>query len=263
MLLVVTSVALITVDYRGAGSGIIEKVKHTSADAFAPVQDASDKVFSPVGSLVGGVLHYGDLKKENARLRQANEDQRGAILRADDAERERQALHDQLSLSFVDDIPRVAATVVATSLSNVEVTVQLDKGTSAGVAKGMPVVTGAGLVGRVTDASQKRSTVLLITDKTFSVGVRLASGDVGVASGRGARSPMSVSDIDPASKVDKGEVAVTSGLQGSLYPPGIPVGTIVSASAPGGQLEQSIRLQQVVDLGRLTFVTVLQWSAKK
>ena len=260
LLLVLTSVTLITFDYRGTGSGVIEGAKHGAADLFAPVQDASNRVFAPVGNLVGGVAHYGSLKAENAHLRQELESQRGAVLRADDAERQTKALLDQSGLSFVGDIPTVRARVVSTSLSNVELTVQLDAGTQAGVAKGMPVVTGAGLVGRVTDASRKRCTVLLITDKTLSVGVRLASGDVGVATGQGAHQPLTVSDIDPASKVGTGEVAVTSGLQGSLYPPGVPVGKVASARAPGGRLEQDVTIKPAVDLGRLDFVTILQWS---
>ena len=68
LLLVLTSITLLTLDYRGTGSGVVEAVKDGARDVFAPVQDVSDKVFSPVGNFVGGVLHYGDLKSENQRL---------------------------------------------------------------------------------------------------------------------------------------------------------------------------------------------------
>jgi rod shape-determining protein MreC len=263
LLLALTSITMLTLDYRGAGSGVIGTVKDAARDAFAPVESASDRLFAPVGDFVGGVLHYGDLEAENARLRREVERLRGVAGRADDAERERRALLDQLNLEFVDDIPRVDARLVSTSPSNFELTVEIDKGTDAGVAKGMPVVSGAGLVGRVIQTSRLRSTVLLITDKASSVGVRLtSSNDVGVARGDGFRAPLEVDLIDVETPVRTGEVVVTSGLQQSVFPPGIPVGRVVAASAQPNALQQEVTIEPVVDLRRLAFLTVLQWSPR-
>lgn len=263
LLLVLTSVTLLTLDYRGAGSGAIGTAKRGVRDTFAPVQTASDRAFAPVGNLFGGILHYGDLKAENDRLREEIADSRGAVAKADDAERERQALLDQLKLAGPADIPRVDARVVATSPSNFAFTVEIDRGTNSGVAKGMPVVTGAGLVGRITEASRNRSVVQLLTDKSFSVGVKLSqSGDIGVANGQGLLESMTLDLIDPATTVEKGEVVVTSGLQQSQFPPGYPVGKIVQATARPGALQQDITIAPVIDLRRLIFVTVLQWSPR-
>lgn len=264
LLLALTSITVLTLDYRGAGSGVIETVKDAARDALAPVESASDRTFAPVGDFAGGVLHYGDLEAENARLRREVERLRGVADRADDAERERRALLDQLNLEFVDDIPRVDARLVSSSPSNFELTVEIDKGTDAGVAKGMPVVSGAGLVGRVIDTSRLRSTVLLITDRASSVGARLtSSGDVGIARGEGFRVPLQVDLIDLETPVRVGEVVVTSGLQQSVFPPGIPVGHVVTASAEPNALQQEITIEPVVDLRRLAFLTVLQWSPRR
>jgi rod shape-determining protein MreC len=261
LLLILTAITLLTLDGRGTGAGVIDKVRSGARDAFAPVTDAADKVFEPVGNFFEGMIHYGDLKDENARLRAQNEELRGKALQAQDAERERQSLLDQQDLTFVGDIPTVKARVVSSAASNFELTVEIDRGTDSGVAKGMPVVGGAGLVGRVVEASHKRATVLLLTDTSFSVGVRLSSsGDVGVADGVGSRRPLNVRLIDPATKVGKGEVVVTSGLQQSVFPPGIPVGKVGAARTPPGALQQEVTIDPVVDLRRLEFVTVLQWS---
>lgn len=263
LLLVLTAITLLTLDERGTGSGVIDSVRSGARDAFAPVSRAADHVFEPVGNFFEGMIHYGDLKAENARLREQNEELRGKTLEAQDALRERKALLDQQDLDFVGDIPRVRARVVSTAASNFELTVEIDRGTNAGVAKGMPVVAGAGLVGRVVDTSRTRATVLLLTDSTFSVGVRLStSGDVGVATGKGSRTPLRVDLIDPATKVEKGEVVVTSGLQQSVFPPGIPVGKVLAARTPPGALQQEVTVTPVVDIRRLEFVTVLQWSSK-
>jgi rod shape-determining protein MreC len=264
LLLVLTSVTIITIDVRGGGSGVLESVRSTARDAFAPVQTAADKVFSPVGDFFGGITRYGHLKAENARLRRDLAAARGASSTAGDANRERQDLLKQAHLSFANDIATVPARVVATSPSNFELTVQIDRGTGAGLAKGMPVVTGAGLVGRLVEVSQERATVLLMTDPSFNVGIRFSgSGDVGVARGQGTRQPLPVDLIDVGVKVAPQEVVVTSGLQGSVFPPGIPAGTVRTAHTPPGALQQNITIDPVADLRRLEFVKVLVWTGAK
>ena len=260
-LLVLTSVTIITLDYRGTGGGIIGTIKDTAQDAFAPVQSAADAAFEPVGNFFQGITHYGALEKENQRLRDQLADARGAALRAEDTRRELTTLQDLDNLTVVENIPSVAARVVSTSPSNFDLTVQLDKGKDDGIALRMPVVTGEGLVGRVVAVSRTRSTVLLVTDLSSSVGVRLTgSGDVGVAAGRGDDKDLGVDFIAPDAPVTKNEVVVTSGLQQSQFPPSIPVGLVTSVRAPAGEFQKFLRITPVVDMRRLTFVRVLQWA---
>ncbi|HVF75706.1 MAG TPA: rod shape-determining protein MreC [Acidimicrobiales bacterium] len=261
LLLVVTAVTLLTLDERGAR--VVDSVRGAARDAFAPITSAADAVFEPVGDVVQGIVHYGDLEAENARLREQLASRDGEQLKAQDAQRELKALLDQQELAYIGDIPTVAARVVTLSPNNFELTLEIDRGTGDGVVQGMPVVSGAGLVGRVVEASRTRSTVLLITDAESSVGVRLvSSGDIGVANGQGERSPLGVDLIDPATVVPPDEVVVTSGLQQSVFPPGIPVGKVRSATARPGELQQEVTVDPVVDLSRLTFVKVLQWSPR-
>lgn len=261
LLLILTSITLLTLDFRGASP--IEGARDLARDGIAPVQSFSDAVFAPVGRFFGGVIHHGRLQAENERLRRENDDLRGAALRADDAERERQALLSQLDLSGVESVPRVDARVVSTSPSNFELTLQIDKGTDDGVVNGMPVVTGAGLVGRIVDTSRSRSTIRLVTDRELRVGVRITpSGDVGITRGTGYRRPLALEFVDPAAVAAEGDVVVTSGLQQSIYPPGIPVGTIRSVTSATGELQQRITVDPVVDLDRVSFVAVLQWRPR-
>lgn len=263
LLLVLTAVTILTLDQRGGGWAPVGTVKDGARDAFSPVQGALARVFSPIGDFVGGIVHYGDLEAENARLRRENEALQGLAARADDADREVRALLDQQDIEFVGDIPRIGARVVANARSNFLLTIEIGKGTADGVAQGMPVVTGAGLLGRVVEVSRTRATVLLITDRTSSVGIRLSSsGDIGVAGGRGVDADLPVDLIDPATVVEPDEVAVTSGIETGAFPPGIPVGTVVKAERRQGELQQDVTIKPVVDMSRLTFVQVLQWSAR-
>jgi rod shape-determining protein MreC len=261
VLLVLLSVTILTLDYRGQGSGVVDAVKDGAQDAFAPVQGLAQALFRPVGNVFNGVFRYDDLEAENARLRQQLEEAEGATLQARDAERQLQALLDVNGLQSVGDIPSVAARVVSTSPSNFEQALVLDQGTDDGVAVGMPVVAGAGLVGRVVDASRSRSTVLLLTDPSFRVGVRFLNDDVAVAQGEGPGTALTVDLVEPSTPVDKGDPVFTSGLQQSLFPAGIPVGTVRRAQATPGALRQRVSIDPVVDIGRLRFVKVLQWNS--
>lgn len=261
LLLVLTAITLLTLDERSNGLGVIDTARDGARDLVAPVKDAADAVFSPVTDFFQGAVHYGDVEEENARLRAQLAEREALALRAADAEREREALLDLAGLDFVGDIPTVAARVVRSPASGFDLTIELDRGRQAGVAKGMPVVGPGGLVGRVVDVSRRTSIVQLVTDASSSVGVRLAtSGDVGVAVGRGSGSTLRMDLVDPATKVEKGEVVVTSGLQNSVFPPGIPVGKVVAATTASGALQQDVTVAAAADLRRLVFVKVLQWA---
>lgn len=263
LLLVLTAVTLLTLDERTGGLGVVDTVRDAARDALAPVRDATDSAFRPVADFFQGIIHYGRLEDANTRLREQLAARDAELATVADAQRERQELLDQQQLEFAGDIPTVAARVVLASPSNLDLTVEINRGRDSGVSPGMPVVTGAGLVGRVMDVSRTRATVLLVSNPTSSVGVRLAAtGEVGVASGRGARSPLQVDNVDPAVKVTPDEPVVTSGLQQSIYPPGIPVGRVRTARVPPEAVQQEVTVEPIVDLRRLTFVKVLQWSAR-
>jgi rod shape-determining protein MreC len=263
VLLVLTSITVITVDVRGGGGGAMESIRRGAKDAFAPVQSTADDVINPVSDFFGGLFRYGHLKAQNANLRRQLADARGRANASTNTEREREELLALQKLTFAGDTPAVAARVVATSPSNFQLTVEIDRGLPAGIQKGMPVVTGAGLVGKVVAVSQERATVLLLTDPSFNVGIRLSSsGDVGVARGNGTREPLPVDLVDVGTKVVGGEVVVTSGLQGSVFPPDVPVGRVRSATVPPGSLQHDVSIDPLVDLTRLDFVKVLIWEPK-
>ena len=263
LLLVLTSITVITLDYRGPGGGSLDSIRSGARDALAPLQSAAGDALAPVGNFFGGVTRYRSLQKENARLRAELDKARGDQLLSEGAERERQALLELMRLDFAATIPSVAARVISTSPSNFQNTIVVDRGTEHRIAVGMPVVTGAGLLGRVLEVSKTRSTVQLVTDRSSSVGIRLTgSGQIGVATGGGAKEPLHVEFVAATTEVKEGEAVVTSGLEGSAYPPEIPVGKVRSFLKLPGAVQQDITIDPAVDIDRLEFVKVLLWGGK-
>jgi cell shape-determining protein MreC len=92
--------------------------------------------------------------------------------------------------------------------------------------------------------------------------VRLATtGDLGTASGRGRDDPLSVdSAINPRTEVAEGTGVVTSGVDRSAYPPGIPVGTVSAAREGSGGLALDLDVDPLVDVDRLSYLTVMLWA---
>src|SRR6202521_951718 len=67
-LLVVVSIAIITLDYKGQAHGAISGAKRAAHDAFAPLQRGVDALARPVGSFLSGAVHGGELQAQNAKL---------------------------------------------------------------------------------------------------------------------------------------------------------------------------------------------------
>jgi rod shape-determining protein MreC len=259
LLLILTSVTALTLDFRG--SGLIDGARSVALTVFGPVKSAASSAFTPVTNTWHGVADYSDVKHENDRLRRRIAELEGEAARKDDAAQQFKELLKERDIPYVGDLPRATARVVSGPASNFAYTLEIDKGTAKGVKKDMPVINGAGLVGRVVAVSAHRSTVQLISDPAFAFGVRLVdSQDVGIARGRGQGRPVVADGIDPATQVKKGTVVTTSGLDRSLFPGSIPVGKVVSARPSSDDLQQEVTLRPLADLAQLSFVDVLLWE---
>jgi rod shape-determining protein MreC len=256
ILLFVTSITLITLDVRGSGQ--IAGARSVAHDVVAPIASAADTVFSPVGDWIGGVTHAGTLKDENSRLRKELDELKGKAARNRAFESENEELSKLLDLPYTEDSDAIAARVVSGSPGNFEWTVQIDRGTGDGVTEGMAVVTGAGLVGRVVEASGSRATVLLLRDPESGVEVVTETARTsGVAQGRTGESTLRLDFVDPAVPVDEDELVFTSGGD-SRFPPSIPVARVEKVEKKRGELQQDIVLRPLVDLDSLEFVKVLR-----
>ena len=266
-LLVLASISIITLDYRGDAHGLISGMKRVAQDAFSPVQSAVDAVVRPAGSFLAGALHAGAIEQQNAELRAQNGRLRRQVLAAGSAAQTLRTLEQLQQLPWASAIPddaqisTIAAEVVGLNRSDFAATLQLNVGRKRGVDVGMPVVGGAGLVGRVIDAWSTGCTVRLVTDASSLTGVRFGQ-PAGYALLQGAgdgRAPV-VHYIAPGTSLQRGEVLTTSGLQGALYPPGIPVATITSYTSTPSSTEESVTADPVVDLAALQYVDVMLWE---
>ena len=224
-LLILTSVAVLTLDFRG--SGIVKGARDVMATVLSPFEGAARTATKPFRNGWNGMTHYGDVRSENDQLRRRIAELEGRADQNANAAKELEQLTKATNLPWIGDIQKVAARVVAGPTSNFSHSVQIDKGSSAGIEVGMPVVSAAGLVGRVQQVTSSRSVVQLLTDPDFRVGVKLLpDGVLGTARGGGEGDPLVVDTaIDPdKQKIEPGGSITTSGSEGSRFPAAVPVG---------------------------------------
>lgn len=102
----------------------------------------------------------------------------------------------------------------------------LDRGSSAGLKPGQPVIDADGVVGQITSASPFSAEVTLVTEQSQQIPVRvLRNGLRTLAGGDGAIGSISLPFLPGGADIQIGDTLVTSGIDG-VYPEGIPVATV-------------------------------------
>ncbi|HEX4493815.1 MAG TPA: rod shape-determining protein MreC [Acidimicrobiia bacterium] len=265
VLLVLTAVTLITLDQRQGDSGAVGTLGRVAHRVVDPVSNVASDIMSPVSNWFDGIVHAGSLKHDNARLRRELAAARVQAAQGHADRSENRQLNALLHLSWGGDpIPSVVASVIDNGAGNFNRTITLSRGTESGVRVGMPVVASGGLVGRVWQSWSGGSTVLLLDDPDFAVGVRMVTHrNVGIAGGQAGRSTLSVPLAGPLNahaRPRRSEIVITSGQTQSTFPPGIPVGRVVSTSVSDDGLTIDTLVAPYVDVGSLEYVRVLQWK---
>jgi rod shape-determining protein MreC len=150
--------------------------------------------------------------------------------------------------------PLVAARVIAASPAAATRTVLIDRGADRGVQPHMAVLTPEGVVGKVVAVFPTTAQVLLITDRKSGVGVRVADSPLaGVVKGTGG-THCQLDYVPNEETLAPGTELYTSG-QDQLFPPGLPVGRIISVGP--GEIFLEAAVEPAAPLAQLDHVLVL------
>jgi len=257
VILLVTSLFLITLDLRGVN---ITKNSRSATQSFlAPIQRGVSDFFSPVGSFFSDIKDFGktkselkDLKKENAKLREKvifNKDTLGQLKK----------LQNVLDLAGRGKYKVVSARVIGKgSSATFSQTITIDAGSNDGVLKDMTVIGELGLVGVVKSTTSTSAIVLLMSDPTFRIGVRVArSQSIGVLLGEGDNN-YTLQLLDPSGSIEKGDVLLSLGSdKNKPFVPGVPVGYVRSVNNSSATLTQEARVSSYSNLGSIGVVSVI------
>ena len=208
-------------------------VRGVALDATAPITGGLAEISATARGLVSGAGDYWDAASQNGKLKRERQLLRRQLIRAEATFQENRQLKAALGLRERSREAVAAGRIVGSSFESPRRFAVLSVGRSDGVAVGMPVRTADGLVGRVIDAGEIASRVLLVSDRSNIVPARiLRSGTPVISTGRGDGTV----DIRPLevgrNPFKRGDVIVTSGT-GGLYPPLVPIARVMRLDDDG------------------------------
>lgn len=138
--------------------------------------------------------------------------------------------------------------------------ITINKGKKDGIGVGMAVVTNEGIIGKIENISYLTSSVKLITsnDKNNKISVRINSKDKAYNNilTTDSNGKMIINGIDKTSKVEVGDIVVTSGLS-EIFPSGIIIGKILKIENDEYGLSKKAFIESQIDLNNIRFVSVL------
>ena len=261
VILLVTSLFLITLDLRGVN---ITKNSRSAAQSFlAPIQRGVSDLFSPLGNFFSDIKNFGKTKSELKDLKEENAKLREKVIFNDDTLGQLKKLENVLDLAGRGKYKVVSARVIGKgSSATFSQTITIDSGTNDGVTKDMTVIGELGLVGIVKSTTSSSAIVLLMSDPTFRIGVRIArSQSIGVLLGEGD-SNYTLQLLDPSGSIEKDDVLLSLGSDNNKpFVSGVPVGYVKSVKNSRVSLTQEAIVSSYSNLGSLGIVSVIISSA--
>lgn len=201
------------------------------------------------------VTAYFDLRSQNDVLRRVN------VELADEATQLREARLENARLRRMLDLPPripyrlIGAEVVGKSVNLQRNTLVLNIGRLDGVEPLMPVINDQGLVGVVTDVSDRYAVVNILLNTEFRATAKVQRTRVdGIVGWDG--NVVTLRNVARTMDVQVGDVVLTSAYS-NTFPPDIRIGVVSSVEERPGSLFKSVTVKPGVDFARLEEVFVV------
>ena len=246
---------------------LMERFRAQVTDGLAPILDAMSRPVATLADVAAQIQQMVDLRAENIRLLE----DRTRLLQWQSAARRLETENTTLRglLNYVPgpDAGFISARVIADTGGAFVHSIVLNAGARDGVVKGQAVITGDGLIGRITGVGRRSSRILLITDINSRIPVLVEQQRTRGILGGDNSNQLRLIHLPPGATVMPGARIVTSG-HGGAFPPGLPIGVVTSVSDGGIKVEPFIsrdRLEyvRVVDFGPEGGVQLSQPAAKE
>jgi rod shape-determining protein MreC len=217
----------------------------------APLVQFTRRIGESVIENIRVVFMISTLSKENGALRAKVNELSAISIVNNELKHENELLRKELSLAE-SNATLIAAQVISRNASVSQQALVVNKGKKDGFSKGMAIIAQGYLIGRVQEANEATSQILLLTSSESLLPVVLQnSRSVGVL--RGGTAGLTIDDIPRDIAITLDEAVVTSNV-GDVVKSGIPVGKVTSVISGKSDVFQSASVALSVDLSRLEVV---------
>jgi rod shape-determining protein MreC len=259
--------ALITVYFRESEEGTLHSAQRIGLSVVMPFEVAGERIARPFRDAWGWASDLIGAKEENARLKKEVKELRQKVIQQQTAASENERIRELLEFvdgpKFPDGFDGVATRVVGRPPSVYDQELLIAAGSSDRIQRNDPVVTEDGLVGLITDVTSNGAKVTLLTDQSSAVSAMvLESGAAGIVRhGPSGSSGLVLDRVGKDELVEEDDLVFTAGWRSgkleSLYPRGIPIGTVKSVGQQDVDLYKRIQVAPLVDFDSLAEVIVL------
>jgi rod shape-determining protein MreC len=265
-MLVLLSLALITVSFRERADGPLHDAQGAVASALQPLEVAAERVARPFRDAYGWTKDLFNARSENEKLRAENEQLSQQVIQNESALQENVRLKSLLdyrnSPAFPQDYNGVAAEVISQPSRAFDQTIVVSAGSNDGVTLEAPVVTADGLVGTVTRVAANAARVRLLTDESSAVSaLDLRTSASGIVEHGQSGDSLVLSRVSKKEFVKVGDEIITAGSRSgqlaSRYPKGITIGRVTFVGQLNTDLYQQVLVVSDVDFSALDSVFVL------
>lgn len=159
----------------------------------------------------------------------------------------------------------VFAGVIGTAGAPMAKLVRIDKGKKDGVEVGNPVIADEVAIGQVLSVSSDFSDILLITDASSAIDVRVVETNArGLLRGITSSSEylLEIRNHEAGLRVREGDLIVTSGVN-SQFPSGIPIGQVFKVETSRDGLNATAKIKPFAKMDALRRVAVLKESSEQ
>lgn len=261
------ALCLATMVFTFASDKKLSTVRTAFGDVVTPMQSGINQVGNWISEKFEVFTTVKTLLAENEELQEKVDtlSSQNKILQLDQYELESLRELYELDEKY-SEYPKVAARVTTKDGGNWYDVFKIDKGTNDGLAVGMNVMAGDGLVGIITDVGHNWSSVRSIIDDASSVsGMFLDTSDTCIINGNLElldQGYIEMEDISKDAEIKEGYEVVTSRIS-SNYLPGILIGTVESITTDSSNLRQTGYLVPAVDFDKLDTVLVITTLKEK
>jgi rod shape-determining protein MreC len=265
--LVLVSLGLITVYFRESADGPLHTAQRIGVSVLMPFEVAGERVSRPFRDAWAFTSDLFDAKSENDALRGEVEELRNRVIADQTAAQENARLRELLDYiggaSFPAGYEPIVARVVARPPTPYLQEIVVAAGSDAGIEHNAPVVAADGLVGRVVEVTSNSAKIALITDQRSAVSAEvLESGASGILRHGASAASLILDRVGKDELVNEGDLLITAGWKTerleSLYPRGIPIGSVKSVGQQDVDLYKRIQVAPLVDFDSLAEVIVLR-----
>lgn len=256
-MLVIISVVLAVFTYnRATGS----KLEDTLAFVIVPLQNAGSSISRGIGNITSRFKGTDALSEENRILKDELLSARAEVSRLRMLEEDTRKLEALLQMS--DNYPDYevqGAYIISKDPGNWYKSFTVNKGSSSGIKKDMPVITDQGLVGKVSRVGVNYALVTSIIDDSEAVTSKsLRTGDICYVNGTFSKDDTCIMQYyDDKADFVVGDEIVTSQLS-KIYPAGIRIGYITEFGGEGNGTVNSGLISPAVNFKNLSYVLILK-----